>query len=440
MTQRRWVAPLGAGLVAFVLSLLFVATGTWSLFDEYTHFDYVAKVGEDFTLPPVNDTLGQTAMQAAVCGPAPGFGGLADSCGAQILDPTRAPYRGASTATGYLPTYYAVTGLGARLLVALPGDLSWLHAARLMGALYLALAAALVVLIARRLGASSLVAFAFAVLVAAMPMVLLQFSTVNNDSLAVVLSLAAVWAFLAMAPSSPVRRSLMAFGIALVAMTVKETAVVAVLAVTALSLRDVIRGGPGTRVVGVVRVLASAAVAVLVPWVVRTFVHPAIVGSNPDNGLQNAAFLESQGTPPINLVAANALRGVSTVFEIPEGTLAGAWFSFAAIMLAMVAFGIPLALVLRTAHRRQWLQDSRVLAVVVLVGVPLFIAGFLLMLRVSGLPLFFQPRYMLGFAVLGVAVAASFVRPAWGRGLAIVALVLAVAVGVSLAVAPEWTG
>lgn len=441
MTRRRWIAPLGAGLVAVLLSLLFVSTGTWSLFDEYTHFDYVAKVGESLELPPVNDTLGQTAMQAAVCGPAPGFGGLAEACGAQILDPTRAPYRGASTATGYLPTYYVVTGAGARLLVALPSDLSWLHAARLMGALYLGLAAALVVLIARRLGASSAVAFSFAVLVAAMPMVLLQFSTVNNDSLAVVLSLAAVWAFLALSSWPPARRSLVAFGIALVAMTVKETAIVAVLAVAVLSLRDVLSLSAGRpRWLGMARVVLSAAAAVLVPWAGRTFVHPEIVGSLPDNGLQNAAILESQGTPPINLVAANALRGVATVFEIPEGTLAGAWFSFAALLLAMVAFGVPLALLLRTARRRQWWADSRLLAAVILVGVPLFISGFLLMLRVAGLPLFFQPRYLLGFAVLGVAVAASFVRPAWGRVLVPVSLLFAVAVGASLFVSPEWTG
>ncbi len=440
MTQRRWLAPLGAGLVAAVLSLLFVGTGAWSLFDEYTHFDYVAKVGESLELPPVNDTLGQTAMQAAVCGPAPGFGGLADSCGGQILDPTRAPYRGASTATSYLPGYYAVTGMGARLLVALPGDLSWLHAARLMGALYLGLAAALVVLIARRLGASSAVAFAFAVLVAAMPMVLLQFSTVNNDSLAVVLSLAAVWAFLAMSPSRPVRRSLVAFGIALLAMTIKETAVVGVLAVAALSARDVVVSSTRPRWPGLLRVAGSAAAAVLMPWLLRTFAYPAIVGSFPDNGLQSAAIVEAQGTPPINLVAANALRGVATVFEIPEGTLAGSWFSLAALILAMVAFGVPLALLLRTSRVRQWATDQRLLAATVLVGVPLFIAMFLLLLRVSGYPLFFQPRYLLGFAVLGVAVAASFVRPVWGRVLVPVSLLLAVAVAVSLLLTPEWTG
>ena len=55
-----------AGVVAFLLSAAFVSTGAWSVFDEYTHFDYVAKVGEELRLPQVNDLLGQTAMQAAV--------------------------------------------------------------------------------------------------------------------------------------------------------------------------------------------------------------------------------------------------------------------------------------------------------------------------------------------------------------------------------------
>ena len=44
LKARGWAAPVSAALVAFILSLLFIQAGAWSVFDEYTHFDYVVKV------------------------------------------------------------------------------------------------------------------------------------------------------------------------------------------------------------------------------------------------------------------------------------------------------------------------------------------------------------------------------------------------------------
>ena len=432
---RTWIAPLVAGFVALVLSLLVVSTGTWSVFDEYTHFDYVVKLGEGLALPPVNDTIGQEAMRAAVCDSAPGFGNLAPSCGAQLFDTTMAPYRGASTATGYLPTYYAATGLGARALVALPGDLSWLHASRIMGSIYLAIAAMLLVGIARRLRATSLIAAAAAITVAAMPMVLLQFSTVNNDQLAVVLSLAAVYAFLAMRGSRRWARWLVAFGLAGLAMTTKETALIGVAAVLVLAVREAWRRW---RPMAVAVVLAGA--CVVIPYALRDLAYPSIVGSFPDNGLQNAAILASQGTPPINLVFANALQQIGTVFAVPETFLSGGWFAVAALVGALIAFGLPLAAVLRITRRSQWRSRRILLSVLVLAFPVVFIAGFLLMLRISGLPLFFQPRYLLPVAMLAMAVAATFVRPAWWRLVVPVAGGFAIIVAVAAALAPAWAG
>ena len=439
MKPRTWIAPGIAGVVAFVLSLLVVSTGTWSVFDEYTHFDYVVKVGEELSLPPVNDTLGQTAMRVAVCDSAPGFGALAPSCDAQVFDTTMGPYRGQSTATGYLPTYYVITGLAARGLVSLPGDLSWLHASRVVGSLYLAIAVMLLVGIARRLGASSLIAASAAVVMAALPMVLLQFSTVNNDSLAVVFSLAAVYAFLAMRASRMRWRWLVAFALALVAMSVKETALIAVVAVFVLAARDAWLRSSG-RGKNIALALIGALVAVVVPYVTRDVVYPAIVGTLQDNGLQNDAIIAAQGTPPINLVFANALRLVMSVFEVPETFLGGAWFGVAASIATLLAFGIPLTMVLRSSSRRQWRSRRLLLAATVVLYPIVFIAGFLLLLRVGGLPLFFQARYLLPVALLALGVAASYVRPAWWRLTVPVAGVYALAVGISAAVAPTWAG
>jgi hypothetical protein len=440
LTTRSWIAPASAALVAFILSLLFIQTGAWSVFDEYTHFDYVVKVAEDLSLPPVNDQLGQTALQTAVCEKAPGFGRLAAACGADFIDPNLTPYAGASTATSYLPTYYIVTGLGSKVLHALPLGLTWLDAARVMGAFYLGLVALLVVGIARRLGASSLIAFSAAVTVAAMPMVLLQFSTVNNDALAVLLSLAAVYSFLRMKDSSAVRRSLVAFVFAFAAMTVKETALISVLAVVVLSLRDVAMGVPARRWTGTLRVLASAGVVVVAAGILRIVVYPLLVGSLPDNGLQNAAIVEAQGTPPFNLVAGNALRQLSSVFEVPDGVLAGVWFSVAGQVVVLIALGLPLAAILRTTTLREWSSPRRLLGASILIGIPLFVFGFLLLLRVSGLPAFFQPRYLLPLMVLAVAVAAAYIKPAWWRLTVPVATVLVASVGVALMTSPHWSG
>ena len=440
LTSGSWIAPASAALVGFILSLLFIQTGAWSVFDEYTHFDYVVKVADDLSLPPVNDQLGQTALQTAVCEKAPGFGRLAAACGADFIDPNLTPYAGASTATGYLPTYYITTGIGAKVLHALPLGLTWLDAARVMGAFYLGLVALLVVGIARRLGASSLIAFSAAVTVAAMPMVLLQFSTVNNDSLAVVLSLAAVYAFLRMRNSSPAMRSLVAFALAFAAMTVKETALISVLAVFVLSMRDLVMGEQARRWTGALRVVVSAGVVVAAAGILRMVVYPMLVGSLPDNGLQAASIVEAQGTPPFNLVAGNALRQVSSVFDVPDGVLAGVWFSVAGQVMVLVALGLPLAAILRTTTLRQWSSRRRLLGASTLVGIPLFVFGFLMLLRVSGLPAFFQPRYLLPLMVLAVAVAAAYVKPGWWRLAVPVAIVLVGTVGVALMASPHWSG
>ncbi|MBI1352144.1 MAG: DUF2142 domain-containing protein [Actinomycetales bacterium] len=437
---RAVVAPLTAALVALVVSLLFIRTGAWSVYDEYTHFDYVVKVAEDHSLPPVHDALGQTTLQTAVCDQAPGFGRLNAACGADYIEPTLTPYGGQSTATSYLPTYYVVTGVGVAVLHALPLGIDWLTSARMMGALYLAIAALLIVGIARRLGASSLVAWAVAVGASCAPLVLHQFSTVNNDGFAVMLSLAAVYAFLRLKDRPPVARSLTAFGLAFLAMTAKETAFVAVLAITLLSLRDVLVDDRRHWARGIARVLVSAAVVVIGVVVLRSAVYPALVGSVPDNGMQEEAIVAAQGTPPINLVAGNALRAVPAAFDAPDGVLAGVWFGVAALILMLLALGVPLAGLLRIDRRSRWMKDRALLGASVLVGIPLFVVTFLALLRVQGLPPFFQARYLMPLLVLGLAVAGAWVRRPWGWLLAPAAGVLAVTTAVALITAPHWTG
>ena len=241
-TRRLWAPALG-GLLALSLGLLLVRTRQWSMFDEYTHFDYVVKIAQDLEAPPANDTLGDTGLQTAACERAPGFEALFGLCG-QDIDPAVAPYAGLSTATNYLPTYYVPTGLLTRFMRPVvealnPGHSQtayWLMSARVVGALYLGLLAALLVAVGRRLGANNVAAVSAALLVVSSPMVLMQFSTVNNDQFAVLLSALAVLFWLALENRSRWIRLSLSYGTALLAITAKETALVAVLAIVLLHI------------------------------------------------------------------------------------------------------------------------------------------------------------------------------------------------------------
>jgi len=442
-TWRNLLPDVIAGAVALVLSWLFVRTGTWSLFDEYAHLDYALKVGMNLALPPVNDLLGQEAMRAAVCDQAPGFAALAPACTAPVIDVSLGPYGGQNTATGYLPTSYLLTGIGARGLVALPGDLSWVHAARLIGSLTLAGTAALIVALGRRLGADPWVSAGLAILACSMPMVLLQFSTVNNDGLAVALTLAAVTVALGSdstrAPSEVPWRWMTAFALAALAISAKETALIAVVAVLVLALREASRQHGG-RLRRLVLAFGLATAAFAGPVLARQLAYPALVGVRPDNGRQRDAIVALQGDPSLPDVLANALQQVPSVFAVPQAPLAGPWFTVAALVVALLAFGLPLAMVLRTWQRSGWLAPRVLLAVTVLAFPAAFIAFFLLVLQVGGGPLFFQPRYLLPVVILAIAVAASAVRPGWRNVLLPAALGYATIVGVVLATSPAWAG
>lgn len=431
-SKRSWRAPAATGLVAFLLSFLFVQTNTWSVFDEYTHFDYVAKVGQQLTFPPVNDSLGDEALRTAICESAPGFESLRELCDADRLPPEIAPYAGASTSTSYLPIYYTVTGIGARILVAAPGDLEWLQASRIVGSVFLGILAMLILGIARRLGAGSWLAAAGALLVASMPMVLLQFSTVNNDSLATLLSTAAIYAFLALRNRRWFIRWGLAYGIALLAVATKEIAVFSAVVVTVLALRDSMhRDSTRHAVIATVAGIAT----VTVPIAVRASLWPAIVGELPDNGLQNAAIVAMQGAPPMNLVLANALNQIPSVFQVPTSFLAGAWFGVAATVVTLLGFGLCLAIVMRAHSHQEWARSRTLLAAAILAYPPLFITGFLLLLDFSGMPLFFQPRYLLPAAILAIPVAVSWMRPMWTRVLVPLSVAYVLAIMASAVIA-----
>ncbi len=187
-------------------------------------------------------------------------------------------------------------------------------------------------------------------------------------------------------------------------------------------------------------VLGLAAAAFVCPVLLRQWAYPALVGVRPDNGRQQDAITALQGDPSLPDVLANALQQVPSVFAVPQAPLAGAWFTVAALGMALVAFGLPLAIVLRTWQWTAWRGSRVLLAATVLAFPPAFIGFFLLVLWIGGGPLFFQPRYLLPTVMLAVAVAASVIRPGWSKVLLPAALGYAAVVGPVLATAPRWVG
>ncbi len=405
---RRSLTPLVAALLAMLASLLFVRTGQWSVFDEYTHFDYVVKVAQDLEIPAMSEDLGQTALQAAACEGAPGFESLYSSCGS-VINPDDAPYEGLSTATNYLPTYYVITGLLTRglapvLVLVMPdrtAEFYWLTSARAVGSLYLGLLAAALVILARRLGAREPAAFAVAVIAATSPMMLLQFSTVNNDALGVLLSVGAVLTFVALDQNRAWVRWLAAYGVAALAISAKETALIALVAIMALQAAELWRSGRRAWALVAPVVISFGVVGGY--QVIRTL-RPIITGAMPGNDLQGEFIRSIQGSPTFIDVAAPTSASFVSGLSAPLGPLSWVGFTSWAVILASAAFGGAVARAsnnsaLEPPAGRTWAIASA--TSLFLIAFPFVFLGYL---SLQGSPLYFQPRYLLPAMALAVGL------------------------------------
>ena len=182
---------------------------------------------------------------------------------------------------------------------------NWLMAARAVGSLYLGLLAAVLVLMTRRLGADDRSAVALAVLAATSPLMLLQFSTVNNDALGVLLTTVAVLSWLLLERTRPWVRLIVSYGIALLAVSAKETALVALLCVVVLHASHLWHAGH--RIRSLVAPL-GAGIAVIGAYSVARSLWPALTGELPGNDLQADFITSIQGQPSWLDVTGSTLR------------------------------------------------------------------------------------------------------------------------------------
>jgi hypothetical protein len=189
--DRSILALVAVVLLAALLVTLHVREYTvLSPIDELQHLDYALKVS-DGDLVYRGDRVGTEALREEACRGVDG-GYPTPPCGARTLRPADFQEEGYNTAYVHTPGYYLVAGLGGRLIDRVPGVMSPVVGARLMGALWLAAALVLMWMVFDELGVRLAARLPVLLLVACAPTVLHAAATVNPDGSAVAIGSAAL--------------------------------------------------------------------------------------------------------------------------------------------------------------------------------------------------------------------------------------------------------
>ena len=390
-----------------VVTIPVALQGAGTPYDEYTHFDFIARVAADHTIPLVNDAVGQTSLQYYSCAGG-AFGNL--KCGAAVQDPNDAPWDGDSAATNNQPTYYVLTAIPTWFIYhATPAG--WFTAARVANALWLMLFAYMCVIAACWMGAFPAAAFGGALLASINPMMLLQSSSVSPDPAACVAALACVmvWWRLRGSPSSWVRVGIAGLT-ALVALSVKETAVVGLFAIAAMEtawIHRTLRGAGGAvadrvRAAKAYLPVAVLGAAVLVLHIVgHSFIGPLLRGSRPGHSTMADSLAANQ--PALSELLAGPYFDLIKVFTSPTGQQAGLWFSAYALVLFMLASGGTMSLLMQAPREPRTADASsiRALRMGIIGYLLIFPAAFIVATSHVSVA-FWQPRYILPGAALGL--------------------------------------
>ena len=407
-SKRTLLSAVVAAVLTAIVGFSFLARSEFfNPFDENSHYDYVVRIASDASLPPRDATISQQALSDWACSGVLGFEQL--TCGADTQDPAKAPWAGANTALRYFPTYYVLTAIPTRIIHDI-GNASWLDAARIATTGWLVLLSIGLVLLTRRLGMGVLTSLATSVFVCCMPMVVVQGTSMNNDIAGVAVAVLAVWSWLVLRTRPTPTRLLVSGGLALAAMTIKENAVVAVLAIAVLEWADGYQasqhspGGSLWRALRTPTVLVAAIGAgyvlllyALDPWMrgpastaAEELVAAAVAGVEPQDWGQATA--KAYNYLPYGLQSA----GFIPVFN-------GAWAQLIPVLASMFVVGTLLFHVMRTT----WPWGSTAPTIVAqsaLAYIAAFPVLFLVLMKAQGLPLVFQPRYFLPGLVLGAVV------------------------------------
>ena len=161
----RWrpaAAALAVVLAVLALSGAVVGTAVAHhrpifILDEWTYVDYLYKVDHGHLWMPRGDVVGQDAVRAVACrGTQPNFYPTHPPCGLAHYDTRHYLNDGISTAAIHPPTYFLLTDLGARAVMAVGGTHDLVTAGRLVGAAWMAAGLLMLILLAREFGAGRL--------------------------------------------------------------------------------------------------------------------------------------------------------------------------------------------------------------------------------------------------------------------------------------------
>jgi hypothetical protein len=208
--RSRWrlvsLAELLAVLVptlmgAFLVVLHVHAFTSISVFDEFPHFAYAYDVAHG-RLPVRGDAISQGALAELAC--RSWQSGWVPPCTDPAADPATVPHAldvtyypeaGQTYTTDHPPLYYAITGIGGRLVAAVTG-LSQFVAMRLMGIFWIALGNVFLWLTMRRLRVPPAAMFAALMLLMSIPATIYTASTINPDAASVPVAALMGWAII----------------------------------------------------------------------------------------------------------------------------------------------------------------------------------------------------------------------------------------------------
>lgn len=373
------------------------------------------------------DTLGPQALDVLACRGMYGFEALGMTClpDGHAADDRFRQELAATPVTSYVhpPTYFVITGVAARALVAvLPGHPDPLALARLLGAVWFSLGALLLVRVAALWGASPWAATAVVAAFVPTPTFLMLYSFITPDAMGLLVSAAALlgatmWWHGRM-PAWP----LLIFGAATTG-AVKQTYLPAALAAALLlaalwGWRRHHGGGEGR---------TGAATAAAVGWLLTGAALGLLGWFGLRELLARAPFIELPSDPFAGPVTLDKLLGLIAVGarSIPVEA-AGAYPPTPATVVATAAL---LTLVTAAAAGGALLSGDRCRGPIAAAGVTAIITGGLvvsvLYAVTNGLLLPASPRYVVGAWPLYV-LPLLLVRRRWVTGLMIALTVVGV--------------
>ena len=182
-SRRAWILAFAA-IAVFSFSVI----GTYipdqeplSPFDEWVFLDYVDKM-TNLGIPQTGELIGDEALEVSSCRGTFVWGPAGSPCDGPYVS-AEYPMGGVTSADVHPPTYFGATALLAGLVrsVGLSDDL--LTSSRVIGALWLALGLALVVVLAAQLGAPLQAAVGAAGVLASLPLIRYNNSYITPDAL-----------------------------------------------------------------------------------------------------------------------------------------------------------------------------------------------------------------------------------------------------------------